>query len=641
MCGIYGWVAGDGRLGEPSRVAPVLEAMDRALVHRGPDDSGSYFDGACAMGMRRLSIIDLAGGRQPIANEDRTLWVVFNGEIYNHAELHEQLTRRGHSFATASDTEVLVHLFEERRSGLLDALDGMFAFALWDRSERALLLARDRLGIKPLYYACVGAHLVFASELKALLRHPRLERVVSPEALSHYLSFGTTPPDQAILAGVRKLQPGHLLTFRRGELTVRRWWDLDLHARPVAPEQAAEEVRAHIRRAVRAHLVSDVPVGAFLSGGIDSATVVGTMCELGAVPKTFSIGFREPAFDELRWARLVARHFGTDHHELVVAPDAWDLVEGITWHLDEPFADVSALPTYLVAQLAARHVKVVLTGDGGDEVFAGYDRYPLELAEARRYDPLPARARRAIDRLAAALPDAAPGKHYLRHAALDPRRRFIDGQALFPADLKARLLGPSLRERLAGACDPENARVRLFAGAPGDALARLLYLDTMTYLPLDILTKVDRMTMACSLEARPPLLDHHLVEAVARLPSAFKIAPGPDGQPVQKALLKRAVADLLPATITERGKQGFGVPIARWLRGPLRDPLHDLVLSRRAGERGLLDRRFVRALVREHEAGRRDQSLRLWGLLVLELWLRRYLDTPAAAEADSRAVAHA
>jgi asparagine synthase (glutamine-hydrolysing) len=623
MCGIYGIVASDDHLTR-GEAGALLSAMDASLVHRGPDDSGRYVNRRCAIGMRRLSIIDLGGGHQPICNEDRTIWVVFNGEIYNYRALREELLSRGHHFSTESDTECIVHLYEDRGADFVHALDGMFAIALWDQRTEELVLARDRLGIKPLYWAETGRGLVFGSELKALLVHPSVSRELSPRGLSHYLSFGSTPGDEAILRGVHKLPPAHRLRYRDGRVTVERWWDLRPAERRVDAREAVEEVEWLLREAVRSHLVADVPVGAFLSGGIDSATVVGQMALLGARPKTFSIGFDDPGFDELRWARLVAQRFGTDHEELVVRPDAWALAEELVWFLDEPFADVSAIPTYLVAKLAARHVKVVLSGDGGDEVFAGYDRYPTALAEARRLDRLPRALRRAIGVGAALLPDRAPGKHWLRHASLDPGIRYLDGQSLFPADLRDRLAGPALARMLADERHPLDERAQLYAEAPGDALARLLYLDTMTYLPLDILTKVDRMTMASSLEARPPLLDHHLVEAVFALPSALKL----DGR-AQKLLLKRAATGLVPDEILTRRKWGFGVPIYRWFRGPLRLQVIDVLGDARTRQRGLTDARFVRALVDEHLSGRRDQSVRLWALVMLELWCRRVVDAPA------------
>jgi asparagine synthase (glutamine-hydrolysing) len=421
--------------------------------------------------------------------------------------------------------------------------------------------------------------------------------------------------------------------YRRGRVELQRYWDLRPAPRVIDAEEAAAEVRQRLREAVRSHLVSDVPVGAFLSGGIDSATVVATMVELGARPKTFSIGFDDPAFDELSWARRVAQHFGTDHHELVVRPDAWALAESLVWFLDEPFADVSAIPTWLVAELAAREVKVVLSGDGGDEVFAGYDRYPAALTEARRLDWLPRPARGALGLIAALLPDRAPGKHWLRHASLDARIRFVDGESLFPGDLKARLCGPRLLAELARGVDPLAERAAFLSRAPGDALGRLIYLDTLTYLPLDILTKVDRMTMAHSLEARPPLLDHHLVEAVFALPSALKVSGSE-----QKAVLKRAMAGRVPPEILARRKMGFGVPIRRWFRGPLRDAVVDLLTDARTRARGHLEPRMVDALIDEHLSGRRDQSVRMWALVMLELWCRRFLDSaPARAAAPRRA----
>jgi asparagine synthase (glutamine-hydrolysing) len=616
MCGIYGFV-GDCPPG-------LMQAMDASLVHRGPDDSGVWSDGRCAIGMRRLSIIDLDGGRQPISNENGTIVVVFNGEIYNYRSLRSLLEARGHRFATRTDTECLVHLYEDRGADLVEWLDGMFAFAIWDQRNRRLLLARDRFGQKPLYYAQVGGGFLFASELKALLCHPRLPRKISERALSHYLSFGATPDDEAILEGVRKLPPAHVMTLESGRVRERRYWDLRPEPRQVSEEDAVDEVQFLVREAVRSHLIADVPVGAFLSGGIDSASIVGNMVALGARPKTFSIGFDDPQFDELRWARIIAEKFHTDHYELVVNPDAWSLAEELVWYLDEPFADVSAIPTYLVSKLAAAEVKVVLSGDGGDEVFAGYDRYPLELRETK-LDRVPRLARSLLGAIASQLPDRARGKNFLRHISLDPRLRFVDGQSLFPADLKARLSG------LDDA--PLRERAGLLGGAPGDRLGRLLYFDTMTYLPLDILTKVDRMTMAHSLEARPPLLDHHLVEAVFSLPSSVKLR----GQR-QKHVLKEAMKGLVPEAILARGKWGFGVPIRRWFRGPLRDSVIDLLGDRKTRERGLTNPEFVRALIDEHLAGRRDQSVRMWALVMLELWCRRVIDA-APVRLEERAYA--
>jgi asparagine synthase (glutamine-hydrolysing) len=667
MCGIYGFVAASGDLGEPERIGAILTAMDRAILHRGPDDNGSYIDARCAMGMRRLSIIDLGGGKQPIANEDQRLWVVFNGEIYNYRQLRDDLLVRSHHFTTTSDTEVLVHLYEERGAALVDSLAGMFGFAIWDRERQELLLARDRLGIKPLYYAPTPRGLVFGSELKSLIQHPDVRRAVSPEALSHYLSFGTTPPEQSILDGVRKLLPGHLLRYRRGEVSLQRYWqpppDQQFHGAVAqlnnataqfndattqlndagaqqSLEAAAPRLRELIRAAVRSHLVADVPVGAFLSGGIDSATVVGTMVELGARPKTFSIGFEEAEYNELDWARLIAREFGTDHHELVVRPDAWALTERLPWFLDEPFADVSAIPTFLVSKLAAAEVKVVLSGDGGDEIFAGYDRYAWAEREQRLFDWLPRPARRLLHEVALRLPEGTHGKNYLLHVAQEAHLRYVDGEALFPARAKERLLGGELRRQLAArncaVAQSSADRLALLARTPGDLVHRLMHLDLATYLPLDILTKVDRMTMAHSLEARPPLLDHHLVEHALRLPTRLKL----DGAGRQKLVLKRAVADLLPSPILQRPKRGFGVPINQWFRGPLAEPTRALLSDKRFSERGWLDAAAVQALVDEHRRGRRDHALRMWSLMMLELWCRRFLDDANIVQLHNLEVAH-
>jgi asparagine synthase (glutamine-hydrolysing) len=627
MCGIYGFVASSGDLGDPRSVERTLAAMDGSIVHRGPDDNGMYNDGKCAMGMRRLSIIDLGGGKQPIANEDGRIHVVFNGEIYNYQALREGLLTRGHTFTTTSDTETIVHLYEERGDAVVDELSGMFGFAIWDRERQSLLIARDRLGIKPMYYAVTPRGLVFGSELKSLLCHPDVRRTVSPAAISHYLSFGHTSPDQSILEVVRKLPPGHLLRYRKGELSIRGYWDLaSIPERRISEADAIHEVRELVRGAVKSHLVADVPVGAFLSGGVDSATVVGTMAELGARPKTFSIGFEEADFNELDYARVIAKKFGTDHHELIVRPDAWELTEKLTWFLDEPFADVSSVPTYLVSKLAAEHVKVVLSGDGGDEVFAGYERYAWTAKEERRFGWMPAPLRKILSMGAAHLPDRAPGKRFLRHIALPAHQRYVDGEAMFQQPFKARLVGPELKSQLAArgisGDDPYGDREAIMEHAPGDLTRRMLYLDTLTYLPLDILTKVDRMTMAHSLEARPPLLDHTLVERVFAMPSALKLAP--DG--TQKHIFKRAVADLLPDDILKRPKRGFGVPIVKWLRGALREPALELLGDRRMRERGWLDPRAVSTIVDEHMSGRRDHALSIWSLMTLELWARRFID---------------
>jgi asparagine synthase (glutamine-hydrolysing) len=640
MCGIYGFVAAANDLGAPEVVGRTLDAMDRSIFHRGPDDNGQFFDDRCALGMRRLSIIDLGGGKQPISNETGRYTIVFNGEIYNYRELREGLLARGHQFKTTSDTEVIVHLFEERGEAVVDELSGMFGFAIWDRERHELFIARDRLGIKPMYYAPTPRGLVFGSELKSLLCHPDVRRAVSPEALSYYLSFGSTPPDQSILDGVRKLQPGHFLRYRAGEMTIRRYWDLRPEERHVSEADAIAEVRSLLRSAVKSHLVADVPVGAFLSGGVDSASVVGTMAELGVHPKTFSIGFEEAEFNELDYARRIARKFNTDHYELIVRPDAWELTEQLVWFLDEPFADVSAIPTFLVSKLAAEQVKVVLSGDGGDEVFAGYDRYGWSAREERRFGWMPAPMRWAMTQMAAALPNRAPGKNFLRHVALPAHLRYVDGESMFQQPLKQRLVGPELMRELtrrhAGVMDPTAERVALLEGAPGDLTKRLMYLDTMTYLPLDILTKVDRMTMAHSLEARPPLLDHTLVERVFGLSSSLKLTP--DG--TQKAVFKNAVADLLPPEILTRPKRGFGVPIAKWFRGALKEPMQSLLGDKRFAERGWLDHGTVHALVAEHLDGRRDHALPLWSLMTLELWARQFLDGAQVASSAPREVAN-
>jgi asparagine synthase (glutamine-hydrolysing) len=624
MCGIAGILGGGGR---PVTLQEV-RSMCAALVHRGPDDEGIYLGEGAGLGMRRLSIIDLETGRQPVRNEDGSIWAVLNGEIYNYRELRSDLLRRGHAFTTASDTETIVHLYEEHGTDCVHALRGMFAFALWDERRRLLLLARDRLGIKPLHFAEVGGRLVFASEIKAILQLPEVERRLDWSAVGHLLTTLCTPADRAIIEGVRKLEPGHrLVASPGGAPRIERYWDLRFEPdHRLTEADCAARLLDLLRESVRLHLVSDVPLGAFLSGGIDSSAVVAVMAGLQGRPvKTFSIGFTEDDYNELPHARRVAERFGTDHRELVLRPDVAAVLDDLAWHLDEPFGDPSAIPTYMVSKLAAEHVTVVLSGDGGDELFAGYDKYEVEGRE-RRFDRLPAGARAVLGRLAAILPDGARGRNLLRHLSLAGSDRYLDAATLFRIEDQRRLVHPDLHARLV-ACDPWRDQAEILARAGGHWRSALQLLDLKRYLPLDILTKVDRMSMAHSLEARVPLLDHRLVEFAATIPPDLSLRRG-----IRKYVLKRALEGILPPEILGRRKQGFAVPLARWFTGRLDGFARDLLLSESSRRRGILNPDAVRALLDRLRAGR-PLEWHLWTLISLELWCRAFLDGAARPDA--------
>jgi asparagine synthase (glutamine-hydrolysing) len=623
MCGIAGIVS----LEERAIAADELHAMCAAMVRRGPDDEGLYLGDGAGLAMRRLSIIDLETGHQPVCNEDASVWVVLNGEIYNYRELRADLERRGHRFATSTDTEVIVHSYEERGEACVEALRGMFGFALWDEERRRLLVARDRLGIKPLYYGIVGGRLLVASELKAILQLPEVERRINWQSLAHYLAYGTSPPGDSFVQGIHKLEPGHRLRWEAGTApVVERYWDVSFAPDPRRTEaETTEELRARLFESVRYHQVSDVPVGAFLSGGIDSSAVVAAMATTTAARiKTFSIGWREQDYNELPYARLVAQRFGTDHHELVLEPDVMELMEHLAWDLDEPFGDPSAIPTYMVSRLAAQHVKVVLSGDGGDELFAGYDKYVVESWE-RLGRVLPAPARAFLGALGRRWPEHLRGKNSLRHFSLPTHERYLDAGTLFTQDQRERLLTIEVRERI-GSYEVAQSRLARLAGWSGHWLSALQDLDLRHYLPLDILTKVDRMSMAHSLESRVPLLDHPFVEFAASIPARWKLHHGQT-----KYVFVNALRGLLPDEVLDRPKKGFGVPLGRWFRGSLRPMVRELLLSEAARRRGLFDPAAVGHLLSRHDEGR-PLDVQLWTLMSCELWCRTFLDGPARAE---------
>ena len=595
--------------------------MCNTIVHRGPDDDGFYCDREVGLGMRRLSIIDLPSGRQPVRNEDGSVWVVFNGEIYNFQELRQQLQGRGHVFTTRTDTEVIVHLYEEYGRRCVEHLRGMFAFALWDSRQKQLLLARDRIGIKPLYFAESDGRILFASELKSILQMPEIQRNLNWSSVSHLFTFLTTPPAESIIEGVHKLEPGHLLTIGPGRVPLmERYWNVDF-----VPEYGRKEdyfvdrVRELLAESVRLHMVSDVPVGAFLSGGIDSSAVVAMASMLSPdALNTFTIGFNEPDYNELGHAGLVASEFGTDHHELTLGPGALgDQMQDLAWHLDEPFGDSSAIPTFMVSKLASQSVKVVLSGDGGDELFGGYDKYVVEQRE-RSTRFLPAPARNLLGKISRTMPEGMRGRNLLRHYSLPPVQRYLDALTLFRQDEMQKLFRPEISELLQPVEPWRSKAVYLESG--GNWLSNLQGLDINNYLPLDILTKVDRMSMAHSIETRVPLLDHKLVEFAATIPPEMNLRGG-----TTKYVLKRAMKGILPERIIHRPKQGFAIPLGYWFRDKLGSYVRDLLLGERSRQRGFFNSSYVESLVARHEQGQ-NLDLQLWTLISFELWSRSFLD---------------
>ncbi|MBB3047830.1 asparagine synthase (glutamine-hydrolyzing) [Litorivivens lipolytica] len=627
MCGIAGIFGTSGQ-----RVEPVdVVAMCDALRSRGPDDDGYYINNDIGLGMRRLSIIDLETGNQPIFNEDRSIVVVLNGEIYNYRSLKQSLIKKKHSFYTESDTEVIVHLYEEYGDQCVHQLRGMFAFALWDNNRRKLLLARDRLGIKPLFYGHFHGHFVFGSELKSILQLPWVERQLDWNAVAHLFTFLTTPRAQSILSGINKLEAGHMLTVESNRLpVVTRYWDVEFEPDYDRSEDSfVEELRARLEESVRLRLICDVPFGAFLSGGIDSSSVVATMARQCSQPiKTFSVGFSEQAFNELAHARKVAEAFGTDHHELILEPDVINVLDDIVWDLDEPFGDSSAIPTYMVSKLASQHVKVVQSGDGGDELFAGYDRYCVEQRE-RRYRYIPGMVRSLMGVVGAQLSEGTRGRNFLKHIALNGPDRYLDAGTLFAKDSQHSLFHHSAAEAVLQA-DPWKDMLESLPDDEVHWLSALQYLDIKNYLSLDILTKVDRMSMANSLEVRVPLLDHKFVEFAATIPPEFRLHKGNT-----KHIFKRAMRGILPEDIIDRPKQGFAIPLGEWFRRDLSSFVRDLLLSHTSQSRNIFNADYIERLLSMHGQGRPlDQQL--WTLISFELWCRRFLDSPLFPAVDHK-----
>jgi asparagine synthase (glutamine-hydrolysing) len=637
MCGI------NGRFNYRSD-APVdartLEAMCDRLRHRGPDGGGVWADGAVGFGHRRLAVIDTSNaGRQPLQTSDGRFTITFNGEIYNFQELRQELERDGAVFTSRTDTEVILHAYARHGSACLQRLRGMFAFAIWDARERTLFAARDRAGQKPFYYREDADGLAFASEPKAFLAEPSFVPDVDVEAIWQYLSFQYVPSPLSAFRGVKRLPPGHFLCVERGRVTVERYWTLRYEPKSSRSEaEAVEQVRADLAEATRIMLVSDVPIGAFLSGGLDSSLVVAFMAEAaGSRVKTFSIGFDDADYDETGYARRVAERFATDHHEAIVRPDALTILPKLLAHYDEPYADSSAIPTFYLSEMTRRHVTVALNGDAGDESFAGYERYAAFMM-ARRVDRLSPSLRRLLAAGAARMPlgesrtFGARARRFLTTAADSGARRYARWSFHFDDDQKRAICTPELVAR-AGAVDAATRYDALFADMPGAApIDVLLHADVESYLPDDLLVKVDIATMAYGLEGRSPLLDHVVMERAARLPADMKLRGSE-----KKYLLKRIARGLLPDEIIDRPKMGFGVPLARWLRGPLRDVVHDVVLGPRLRQRGYFDMDAIERLVADHETGRSNAQYQIWNLLMLELWHQTYIDagTRPAGVVDS------
>jgi asparagine synthase (glutamine-hydrolysing) len=604
--------------------------MNEAIRHRGPDEDGFYFSDGVGLGMRRLSIIDLKSGQQPIHNQDRTAWIVFNGEIYNYRELRQQLEDLGHQFYTDSDTEAIIHAYDQYGTECPKYLRGMFAFAIWDERAKSLFLARDRVGKKPLLYAELNGELVFGSEFTALLEHPRISREVNFEAIHYYLSFICVPAPLTAFSAIRKLEPGHWLLWRDGQIKTERYWQLNFSNKiRIDEEEAGERVVDLLRDAVRVRLMSEVPLGAFLSGGIDSSAVVALMAQESSERiKTFSIGFDEQDFSELHHARRVAEHVGAEHHEFIVRPDAMEVLPTLVEHYGEPFADSSAIPSYYVSKETRSYVTVALNGDGGDECFAGYERYAA-MSIAQTYANLPGPLR---DGVIANVVRALPGfdarqnplrkvKRFVAAASLPPVERYLRWVSAFDEAAKQNLYTDDFRRqtatfRSASILEP------WFAKANGSGIIdATLLTDTMTYLPNDLLVKMDIASMTVSLEARSPFLDHHLMEFAASLPEKLKLR-----RLTTKYLLKRVLKKLVPAENLNRSKMGFGVPIGHWFRGAMQPFLRETLLSEKALSRGLFQPAVVRQLIDEHVSIKGDHSHRLWSLLMLELWFERFID---------------
>jgi len=614
MCGICGIVYSDR---EQMVERNTLKKMCDMITHRGPDDEGFYINQHVGLGMRRLSIIDLSTGKQPISNEDGQIWIVFNGEIYNHKEIRAELENKGHQFKTKTDTEAIVHAYEEYGDSCVQKLNGMFAFAIWDNRNHTLFLARDRIGIKPLYYLFDKNRLIFGSELKSILRAGDIPKRIDLQALDHFLTFEFIPAPLSIFQDIKKLPPGHTLKLKNNEIRICSYWDVELKSNGKEPAQVKRNLRELLQDAVKVRLMSDVPLGAFLSGGVDSSIIVALMAQVMEEPvKTFSIGFEDSTYNELKYARMIAEKFNTEHHEFIIKPDAVELADNLLKYLDEPFGDFSIFPTYLVSKMARDYVTVVLSGDGGDELFAGYDTYIADkIANLTKFlDMIP----------------PSPKKKGLINRA----KRFVEGMKL-PEDLHHTrwmiFLQQAEKELLydrdvksgVQEFDPFKFERSYFANAAyhqHDDINKQMYVDLKMYLVDNILVKVDRMSMATSLEARVPFLDHRFVEFSATVPGDYKM----QGMKT-KVILKQAMEELLPNEILYRGKEGFSIPIKNWLKKELKPLMMDTLASDKIKREGFFNSNYIDKLVSEHLKGTENHSHRLWALIIFGRWYDLYM----------------
>jgi asparagine synthase (glutamine-hydrolysing) len=626
MCGICGKINFNSKPIDEG----LIRLMSGVLSHRGPNDEGAYIDGNIGLGHRRLSIIDLSeAARQPMHNEDKSIWIVFNGEIYNFRELRKDLEARGHRFISKSDTEVIIHLYEERGIDCVKDLRGMFAFAVWDKNRQRLFLARDRAGKKPLHYALRSDSLIFASEIKSILKDPTVSLQVDRNALDLYLAYQYVPAARTIFSGIRKLPPAHILVCEGGRTRIEPYWRL-LYGNKIKMGEAecAKRLMDLLTEATQMRLISDVPLGAFLSGGIDSSAVVAIMSRLSAQPvKTFSIGFNEQSFNELKFSRIIAKLFHTDHHEYMVKPDLIDILPKLIWHFNEPFGDPSAIPTYYLSKMARNEVTVALSGDGGDESFGGYQRYAANRL-FNLYCLIPHNLRRIIALALRVLPESTRKKDFVKRlkrftAATDFSRelRYAYLVSLFDSGLRDRLYTQDFKTRLNGMEAGDYICDAYSHADTGDFLDSTLHVDVLTYLPNDLLVKVDIASMANSLEVRSPFLDHKLMEFAASIPSNLKLK----GMTC-KYILKEALAKVIPPKILQRQKCGFGVPIGSWLRGELKDYACEILLSNTCLRRGYFRDTALKGMLDEHISGRIDHGHRLFSLINLELWHRIFID---------------
>lgn len=627
MCGIVGFVSKNSNSADRS----ILEKMNAAITHRGPDDDGFYLNEGVALGMRRLSIIDLAGGKQPIHNADKTKWIVFNGEIYNYRELRDDLEKRGHRFYTNSDTEAIIHLYDEYGADCLEHLRGMFAIAIWDTADKSLFLARDRVGKKPLLYSHQSnGDLIFGSEFQAILKHPDISREVDLQAIDSYMSYLCVPAPQTAFKQIRKLEPGHWLRWKGGSVETKRYWQPDFSCKiKISEEDAINETTRILRESTKLRMISEVPLGAFLSGGVDSSIIVALMAQESSQPvKTFSIGFEEQDFSELKYARRVAEHIGAEYNEFIVRPNAMEVIPTLVEHYGEPYADSSAIPTYYVAKETSKHVTVALNGDGGDESFAGYERYAaMQMAET--YKRIPQKLRKLfVEKAVNLLPTSElkrsrfrDAKRFIQAANLPETERYFRWMSTFNRDAKFDLYTDDFASSVAEQ-NPSEYMDRWFAKANGSGLLdAALMTDQMTYLPNDLLVKVDIASMANSLEARSPFLDHKLIEFAASLPEDLKMR-----RFQTKSLLKKAAARLVPKEVIYRRKMGFGVPIGKWFREDMKDFVKSVLLSESSLKRGIVKPQMLERLVVEHTNAERDHAFQLWTLLMLELWFQKFID---------------